>query len=383
MSLSTRARLLARSAAIFACAAAQMRCASTEDALPRAEDPDGATDAGLLDAAADVADAGLRTACTESFCRVPFSSSEVIALNGLWANSRSDVWVVGSSGYAAHFDDDEWRPVVTGTKHALFAVTATADGTVWAASSGEGFYILNRSSDGSATGVDGGFKGIVTAISASGSDVYAVGIAVTGFGGPGLDNIWRYRAGDDAQWVPVSPPCPTDWSMLPRCAKLRAVWAESRTRQWFAGDDGRVYRTRPPTEDEEDGGTYRLYLAEVSSSSLRRIDALWGFGENDIWAVGAQGVIRHWEGDEAWSVIASPVTADLHGVWGPAPDDVWAVGDDGVVIHWDGQAWSEVDTPFGEDNRPRLRAVSGTGRDVWIAGDNTLLRSRGGMGERP
>jgi hypothetical protein len=74
------------------------------------------------------------------------------------------------------------------------------------------------------------------------------------------------------------------------------------------------------------------------------------------------------------------VTEDLRAVWGPRPDDVWAVGDDATVIHWDGQSWSTIDVPFPETNRPQLLAVSGIGSDVWIAGERTLLRSTNAVG---
>jgi hypothetical protein len=156
--------------------------------------------------------------------------------------------------------------------------------------------------------------------------------------------------------------------------------------QWFAGQDGKVYRT--DTSDagasddggkvdggKADGGAERLRLTEVSSSSLRTLEGLWGFAENDVWAVGAQGAIRHWTGGDAWSIVPSPVTVDLHAVWGSRSDDVWAVGDAGMVLHWDGKIWSVTPTPFGDTNRPRLYAVSGTGSDVWIAGESTLLRA--------
>ena len=113
----------------------------------------------------------------------------------------------------------------------------------------------------------------------------------------------------------------------------------------------------------------------MSSSSLRRLEALWGAGENDVWAVGAQGVIRHWSGGPAWTIVPSPVIEDLHGVWGSRSDDVWAVGDDGVVIHWDGKAWTVSETPLPENNRPRLYSVSGQGSEVFIVGESTVLRS--------
>ena len=35
----------------------------------------------------------------------------------------------------------------------------------------------------------------------------------------------------------------------------------------------------------------------------------------------------------------------LRAVWGTAPDDVWAVGEDLVVVHWDGAKWTSRELP--------------------------------------
>ncbi|MCK6546009.1 hypothetical protein L6R52_09080 [Myxococcota bacterium] len=46
-----------------------------------------------------------------------------------------------------------------------------------------------------------------------------------------------------------------------------------------------------------------------------------------------------------WVVEADlPTTEDLFGVWGRSRDDVWAVGWNGTIIHWDGVAWTKETT---------------------------------------
>jgi len=34
----------------------------------------------------------------------------------------------------------------------------------------------------------------------------------------------------------------------------------------------------------------------------------------------------------------------LNAVWGSGPDDAWAVGSSGITVHWNGSTWSEVDS---------------------------------------
>ena len=396
------ARALTRAAALLGIASAQVWCATNDDSTstpPPEPTPDGST----IDAPRSDEDSTAKppVTCTAALCRVPLAGAEAVALNGIFARGASDVWVVGSSGFAAHFDGSAWKPITTKTNQSLFAVWGDTDGPVWGTSAGSSFFMLDRASaEGGAPVVDGGWTSIVTAISGiSSGESYAVGSVSTDdpFGGDPTvgDNIWRHvpaLPGTDAgpSWKPVSPAC--TFFGPQGCVVLRAVWMQSAQIQWFAGDDGKVYRTDTsdagPTDagktdaGKTDGGaaSSRLRLVETSSSSLRTLEGLWGFGADDVWAVGAQGTIRHWKGDgsEAWEIVPSPVTVNLHGVWGARADDVWAVGDDGVVLHWDGKSWSLVPTPFGESHRPRLYAVSGTGRDVWIAGESTLLRSVAG-----
>ncbi len=377
------ARTIAMRIGVLALAATQLWCADSDDPMPPPPSAsDGGVDSGAPeDAARGDGDAQLPDECTDAFCRVTLPDAETVALDGVWVKSASEIWIVGSNGYAARFDGTSWRKIATGTKSTIFAVAGSGDGTVWGVSGGQ-FLSLDRDVDGGVEAVDASFKGIVRAVATFGQrDAWAVGNTFPSFfedPPPPSTYIWRYAPAADGSgyaWQAVSPPCPEgEWGQ-PKCVELRAVWAESAERQWFAGSEGKIFRTDASGSDAG-GSADPLTLVEMNSSSLRRLDALWGSGANDIWAVGAQGVIRHYTGGDAWTVVPSPVTEDLHGVWGSRADDVWAVGDDGVVLHWDGTAWSVIPTPYGLENRPRLYAVAGVGTDVWIAGEGTLLRSK-------
>lgn len=78
---------------------------------------------------------------------------------------------------------------------------------------------------------------------------------------------------------------------------------------------------------------------------------IFGFDENNIFVVGefgAYGVVGIWDGG-VWNVrnffydpIANDTVWALRGIWGNAPNDVWAVGDQGTIIHWDGIEWNKT-----------------------------------------
>lgn len=98
---------------------------------------------------------------------------------------------------------------------------------------------------------------------------------------------------------------------------------------------------------------------------------LWGFTEQDVWAVGGRdrAIALHWDGAR-WRRVPTPPAGGLRGVWGAGPRDVWAVGERGTVLRWDGTAWRPLATPTDE----RLTDVHGTGpADVWLVGPRVAL----------
>lgn len=83
---------------------------------------------------------------------------------------------------------------------------------------------------------------------------------------------------------------------------------------------------------------------------------MWGSSASDIWAVGNEGSIDHFNGI-TWAPFTSPVGETLSGVWGNSASDVWAVGQGAdSIIHFDGSAWTTEPVTTAE-----------TLLDVWCA----------------
>jgi hypothetical protein len=98
----------------------------------------------------------------------------------------------------------------------------------------------------------------------------------------------------------------------------------------------------------------------------RQRTAVFSMAEDDVWAVGAAGLVEHWDGS-TWHDVASGYTGTLTGVWAAGANDVWVVGQGGTILHWDGSSFTNLDAHTTRD----LFAVHGSGaNDVWIVGDN-------------
>ncbi|HEY5955503.1 MAG TPA: hypothetical protein VIV60_03070, partial [Polyangiaceae bacterium] len=93
---------------------------------------------------------------------------------------------------------------------------------------------------------------------------------------------------------------------------------------------------------------------------------VWGSSDSDIWAVGYNNNIVHWNGI-AWSTSLSGTTGELHAVWGSGPNDVWAVGE--AMLHWDGRTWKSVSAPGTYGYSSYIAGIWGSNaNDVWAVG---------------
>jgi hypothetical protein len=83
--------------------------------------------------------------------------------------------------------------------------------------------------------------------------------------------------------------------------------------------------------------------------------------------------------NQFWSSDDRLDTDNVRGLWGSASDDVYAVGDDATIFHYDGSNWSQVLTGILPNTAGEAyRSVSGTSStDVWVLGDSTVLHFDG------
>ncbi len=340
----------------------------------------------------------------------PSAHPPVAQLNGIWGSGVDDVWAVGNFGVILHWDGLAWQSWESPTTRALNAIHGTGPKDIWVV--GNRGVILHW--DGAVWAVrDAGSIQDLTAVWANEEDVWFTSYqgavwrlhngqfssqslasgALSTVWGTAADDVWVAGAlnhafhFDGTQWtaLPEFDP-PHDLSDL---RFIRAIWGASRDEVWLGNTAQRIYRHR-------NGGFETLASTEGSVYSL------FGFGSEDIWAVGGGGLIMHWNG-VLWERLSSGITdmmtavwgksssqmwaasssgglfqydgyswrerarssAALYGIWGSADNDIWAVGANGAIFHYDGQRWSAVLSPTGAT----LGAIWGnSATDVWVGG---------------
>ncbi|SRR6266540_1248321 len=251
-------------------------------------------------------------------------------LNGIFAASPADVWLVGAAGTALHWDGTTWIGVPTGTTRSLLGAWGTSSSDVWAvggdpSTAGSGV-VLHWDGTAWSTWISG-TAALYAVWGSSANDVWTVGSS-------GTILHWNGSA-----WSSVASGT---------TATLSSVWGSAADDIWAVGYAGTLHWN----------GT-----AWSSASAPSYATAIWGSSANDVWAVTQTGSVMHWDGT-AWSIVRSSTSGALTAVWGSSPNDVWAVGS-AYALHWDGTAWSLVSTGSGGT----LNAIGGTSAgDVWFAG---------------
>ena len=148
---------------------------------------------------------------------------------------------------------------------------------------------------------------------------------------------------------PAARPAPT--------SPLRDVWVGATT-VFVAGSSGLIGR-------RDAGGAW--CWAEVHPEV--NWTAVWGAADDDVWFVGGEGVVVHYDG-------ATFTTVDIgtghvpNDVTGTGPDDVWIVGTGGMVRHFDGSVWTARDVA-ATDNVLTVFAVSSD--EVWVGGTRPAI----------
>jgi hypothetical protein len=129
-----------------------------------------------------------------------------------------------------------------------------------------------------------------------------------------------------------------------------------------------------------DNGHYALVL-NFTGIGFRRWEMtqypyllnVWGTSPKDVFAVGWDGIILHYNGDK-WEKQESGTNLPIRDVWGFAPNDVYALATDyfkviSKMLHYDGKIWKEVNIG-NYPNHENFMSIWGiNNKDIWAIGD--------------
>ncbi len=154
------------------------------------------------------------------------------------------------------------------------------------------------------------------------------------------------------------------WKLQPSGIKtnLYDLWGPSWTDVYGVGMDGAIAHFN--------GSGWQIQQSPVSST-LRSVHGVDG----QLWAVGDAGTAAHFTGT-TWEELTYSKTNNLEGVWASAATFVVAVGEYTIDL-WDGVAWTKMPGSTGH----RFHAVWGVNpQNIWAVGDfGKIVRYANGL----
>lgn len=332
-------------------------------------------------------------AATASWSKVVWGSLNPTpsgSLRSVWVASPSEVWIVGYTGAGApevlHLSQGTWkRETLPNSANALlYAVWGSGDevwiagttGLIWHLQGG--VWSQEKFGDSTIYGLSQGLAATPWIVGDAGllasrtSGVWHPSSRgeVRNLLGLYVDTGVAYAVGNNLalRWDGTS------WSKLsnlPANTVLNTIW----------GIGGQLYL------GVADNSIWRLSVTDPQAPQWKIVDtitasgtgtrALWGASASDLWAVGPNEYLRHFDG-QTWSKQQLGGVLALEGIWGGG-SQLWAVGKQSAtqsaVMTSMGTTWS---TDSGAPSVGPLNAVWASSGDVWAVGKtHSVVRRQG------
>jgi hypothetical protein len=302
-----------------------------------------------------------------SLLDIPF----MVDFEGVWGSAANDLYAVGddeSGGYIYHFNGSAWEEVYSLPNCYCF--------NIWGAAANSIFVLAYDNLSGAMMILK--YNGSSWGTTLAPGDTYLDAVA-----GSGPNDVYAVGYDEDNEEALIMHYNGSSWSKDTRILRTKSA-VEHRPRRLPPGHhkDTRTLRARPDAE---------LYGIAVNSANN-----IFAVGENglimhfngsswsemvppeydyDLYGVwgnftgGVYGTLLHYNGSEWEAMNHSLTSVDLRGVWGSAYNNVYAVGgieeeDSGKILHYNGGNWELVPGNF-----PPLAAIWGSSaNDVFAVG---------------
>lgn len=106
----------------------------------------------------------------------------------------------------------------------------------------------------------------------------------------------------------------------------------------------------------------------------RSLEAIDGFSDDDVYAVGLNGAIWHWNGD-LWTSIESPTNLPLYCLKCASDGDVYIGGGGGLLLKGNKEGWTDLTNPTISDKS--FQQITEFAGKIYIAAIDKLISVTG------
>jgi hypothetical protein len=262
-------------------------------------------------------------------------------INAIWGLDSKTIFAVGKGGLIMRYDGTSWKTMPQTEKDDLYAVYGTSDSAVLAGGDAGLLAYDGTQWTKLSTYLNPAIRGIWS----NNEAVYAVG----------KGGEMRCKAAGATYWSAIFLAS----SSGKDCAAIWGVGSDL----YVVGAAGMILRCSTAC-------TSSASWTAMPSNTTSSLQGVWGTASNDVFAVGLDGAILHYDG-AAWSAMPSGTSTYFYGVWGTSSKDIYAVGNpmfkaDEAILHYDGTSWSKLPPPKSGVSYFDVWAASPT--DVWAVG---------------
>jgi hypothetical protein len=259
---------------------------------------------------------------------------------GIWMFSATDWMGVGADGQIVHFKNGDVYPIDPGVVNHL--------NDIWASGPRDIFVVGDRYQSG---------PGLILHYDGSTWSQMTHSFQTDIKGVFGLSSTNVYAVTSDGLVIHYDGSSWTQAYDRPGGRGLADVWCESLTNVIAVGESGGIVRW--------DGGSW-------SDDSVLGDDftGVWGAAYNQIYVCGGEQI---WLYDGSWGVDQQSAGWELEEIHGSGANDVWAVGPNRNVVHWNGTSWTEVEAGDADGGNDFHAVWS------WSSTNAVLLSDHGGV----
>jgi hypothetical protein len=266
----------------------------------------------------------------------------------VWSVSSTLAYAVGDGGTLARWDGSAWSLIDLATTSSLEGVWAASANDVFVSSRSGSIYHWN------------GLNWTPTAIPGASELRYLRGLTATDlYVAGGTYNSPQFYHYDGHDWTNVTLPA--------TLANVNEFWIDPQTSTVVIvgntnSNDTGVFR-RAPTETD---------WTQLKTPLFTAAQSVHGTSLSDLYVATSDDIYRY-NGSTWVHSCSNPTDGYFTSLWARASDDVWAVGYDSLIQHFDGDTWSIVQN---RNSGWELYAVHGSSRtDVIVVGESgTILR---------
>jgi hypothetical protein len=166
-----------------------------------------------------------------------------------------------------------------------------------------------------------------------------------------IGNVYAVSGDRDSDAAPVQ--------LLATNDTLRLLWLSPQGSLWVASADGNVGTTASVkwpapgrgfnyvTQGNSPAWTATALPLTHNDGLPPNITALWGTGDDDVFAGTYGGHIYHWNGQQWSQTYQGPGDGNrtITAIGGPHSNDVFALGEQGALLHFNGKTWRSLPLP--------------------------------------